>query len=242
MDPLMLAYLTLAMLVLYFVFGLLVTCKLRHIPPVGNSALPFLCWLGVLRSVVHATEILQESYEKFYHTNGVLKHVTLTNWRVLIIRRRFIEEDRKEADDELSFDESVNETLQVDYTLGRASITTRTTSRSSATSSCAASQLSSPSSWTKWWLLLRRADEISTAVGRCTRRTLAVYVDVTSRTYTPPQQIEQLYMLPPAQIATERLLSDGTPEGHAHRSARPCDSPRPRRLRSPVRLLPVPLL
>ncbi|THH31099.1 hypothetical protein EUX98_g3096 [Antrodiella citrinella] len=62
--------------------------------------------------------MLQEGYDKY--KGGAFKVPQLFRWEVIVTGPKLIEELRKAGDDELSFDEAVADSLQVDYTLGPA--------------------------------------------------------------------------------------------------------------------------
>ncbi|KAH9929231.1 cytochrome P450 [Fomitopsis serialis] len=92
--------------------------SLAHIPTVGGPSFPILSSLGAFRYLFHAPEVLEEGYVK--HKDGFFKHAEIgrMRWNVVVCSPEHIDELRKAADDQLSFQEATNESLQVDYTLG----------------------------------------------------------------------------------------------------------------------------
>ncbi|OCH88082.1 cytochrome P450 [Obba rivulosa] len=92
--------------------------KLSDIPTVGGPSLPILCFAGAWRFLKDGPGIIQEGYDKY--KGGSFKFYTPGGWHVMITGPKLLEELRKAPDDQLSFDEATNITLQIPYTLGSA--------------------------------------------------------------------------------------------------------------------------
>ncbi|KZT64524.1 cytochrome P450 [Daedalea quercina L-15889] len=93
--------------------------SLAHIPTVGGSSFPILSLIGAIRYLFHAPAVLEEGYAK--HRDGFFKHAHIGDgggWHVVVCKPEYIDELRKASDEQLSFQEATNDSLQVDYTLG----------------------------------------------------------------------------------------------------------------------------
>ncbi|KAI0731494.1 cytochrome P450 [Fomitopsis betulina] len=97
--------------------------SLAHIPTVGGSSMPILSYIGAVRYLFHAPDILEEGYAK--HRDGFFKHASGTDkdWSVVVCSMEGIDELRKAPDEYLSFAEATSDSLQVNYTLGPAVMT-----------------------------------------------------------------------------------------------------------------------
>lgn len=89
--------------------------KLRHVPSVGPSA-PLLSYYGALQFFKRAPDVLHNGYQKY--RGHVFKIPLMTGWVVAVSGRDRVEELRKASDDVVSFQEAVNEMVQIKYTLG----------------------------------------------------------------------------------------------------------------------------
>ena len=87
---------------------------LSKIPAVGPTA-PLLSYLGALRMLKDAREVIMEGYNKY---GGKPFKVALANHWEVILGPQYVDELRKQPDDVFSFEESVNDSIQVEYTLG----------------------------------------------------------------------------------------------------------------------------
>ncbi|THU87417.1 cytochrome P450 [Dendrothele bispora CBS 962.96] len=91
--------------------------KLDAIPTVGSNGFWSSLWAGIYY-IKHAREVVQEGYDKYY---GRAFKVRLPDrWTVVATGPTMINDIKKAPDDMLSFDEAVNESLQIDYTIGKA--------------------------------------------------------------------------------------------------------------------------
>ncbi|CCM05809.1 uncharacterized protein FIBRA_08043 [Fibroporia radiculosa] len=102
---------------LYFLLRL-PSSQLGHIPTVGGPSTPLFSYLGSFRFFVRGVSILQEGYTK--HKGHLFKYNDWYSWTVAVTTAQQIDEVRKAPDDVLSFLETGLETVQGDYTLGRA--------------------------------------------------------------------------------------------------------------------------
>ncbi|KAJ3559201.1 hypothetical protein NM688_g483 [Phlebia brevispora] len=91
--------------------------KFKGVPSIGYENY-FLSWLTGFRLLTHANEMMQEGYDKYKGRS--FKIPELDRWRLMITGRAQIEELRRAPDEVFSFDEATNESLQTEYTLGRA--------------------------------------------------------------------------------------------------------------------------
>ncbi|KZT08277.1 cytochrome P450 [Laetiporus sulphureus 93-53] len=87
-----------------------------YIPAVGGSSLPILSWYGSFRAFKHASEMIQEGYDKY--KGGIFKYPELAFWRVVVTSPREIEEVCRAPESVLSFAEAANSSVQIEYTLG----------------------------------------------------------------------------------------------------------------------------
>ncbi|KAF9000036.1 cytochrome P450 [Hymenopellis radicata] len=91
------------------------TRKLQHIPTYG-SQIPLLSHWNGFRSLGRAKDILKDGCSVY--KDQPFKVALPDGWRVVITNPELVEELRKAPEDTLSFDEAVNESLQIAYTLG----------------------------------------------------------------------------------------------------------------------------
>ncbi|OBZ73466.1 Ent-kaurene oxidase [Grifola frondosa] len=89
--------------------------KLSHIPTIGPSA-PLLSYYGVYKFLFHGPDMIREGYTKY--KGGAFKIAELNGWHVIVSGPSLSDELRKAGDDQLSFEEAVNTSLQIQYTLG----------------------------------------------------------------------------------------------------------------------------
>ncbi|KAI0640041.1 cytochrome P450 [Trametes polyzona] len=92
------------------------TDPLRSIPTVGGYSFPFLSALSSIYVMINSKRIFQEGYKKYY--GSVFKVPLLDQWVVVVSGPKMVDELRRRPDDELSFTESVADSMQIRYTLG----------------------------------------------------------------------------------------------------------------------------
>ncbi|KAH9897770.1 cytochrome P450 [Cubamyces lactineus] len=92
------------------------TDPLKSIPAVGGSSLPLLSFIGAINFLVNSKRLLQEGYKKYY--GSVFKVPLLEEWVLVVSGSKMVEELRKRPDDELSFSEGVEDSMQIRYTFG----------------------------------------------------------------------------------------------------------------------------
>ncbi|ESK84204.1 cytochrome p450 [Moniliophthora roreri MCA 2997] len=88
--------------------------KLRNIPSVGGDGFVS-SYITASRFFGHARELISEGYEKYQ--GRVFKIPRLTGWDIIVTSPQLIDELRKAPDEYLSFDEAMNEAMQVKHTL-----------------------------------------------------------------------------------------------------------------------------
>ncbi|KAH8092525.1 cytochrome P450 [Cristinia sonorae] len=86
-----------------------------HIPAIGHTA-PLLSLISSFHYLLNARDMVQQGYDKY--KGRAFKVPELFRWMIIVTGPQLIEELRKAPDDQLSFDEAVSDSLQVDYTLG----------------------------------------------------------------------------------------------------------------------------
>ncbi|EPS94649.1 hypothetical protein FOMPIDRAFT_1169461 [Fomitopsis schrenkii] len=125
MDPSVVASALAGLAALYVVANYLWPSKrsLAHIPTIGGSSLPILSYIGAVRYLLHAPDILEEGYGKY--RDGFFKHASTTEmgWNIVVCSTEGIDELRRAPDEYLSFAEATTDALQVNYTLGPAIMT-----------------------------------------------------------------------------------------------------------------------
>jgi len=87
------------------------------------NAIPTIGYSGVLTSYITALKwiksggkLVEEGYDRY--PNGVFKIATMSKWLLFGTGKQFLDELRKAPDEVLSFQEAVNESTQIKYTLG----------------------------------------------------------------------------------------------------------------------------
>ncbi|KAK7446289.1 hypothetical protein VKT23_014495 [Stygiomarasmius scandens] len=91
--------------------------KLEGIPTVGSNGFWSSLWGGV-HYVKHAREVVKEGYDKYH---GRLFKVRIPDrWAIIATGPDLLNDIKKAPDDVLSFDEAINESLQIDHTLGKS--------------------------------------------------------------------------------------------------------------------------
>jgi cytochrome P450 len=89
--------------------------NLSHIPTIGPAGI-LTSYIGALRFVVGANEMIREGYRKY--KGSAFKVACLHQWLVIVTGPQAVEELRQAAEDELSFLESMEDTLAISYTMG----------------------------------------------------------------------------------------------------------------------------
>ncbi|CAL1693826.1 unnamed protein product [Somion occarium] len=89
--------------------------NLYDIPTIGPSV-PFLSYIGAIRLLSHAKDMLQEGYQK--HKGGIFKIAMLDRWLVVVSGPKLVEELRKLPDEQVSFLEAAQDLVQMKYTFG----------------------------------------------------------------------------------------------------------------------------
>ncbi|KAF8075266.1 cytochrome P450 [Lyophyllum atratum] len=89
--------------------------KLDHIPAVGFQS-QILSFIGGFEFIFNTRNLVQRGCDKYGH--GIFKIPNLGKWLVVVNGNKYIEDIRKAPEDVLSFHDSVEEQLQVPYTLG----------------------------------------------------------------------------------------------------------------------------
>ncbi|KAF8887383.1 cytochrome P450 [Infundibulicybe gibba] len=97
----------------------LTSLQLAHIPTIG-SPYPILSLIGTFRFIFNARGMLQKGYDQH---KPIFKVPRLNHWVVVLADQKMIDEFRRAPDDApyynvLSFQDAVNELLQIDHTLG----------------------------------------------------------------------------------------------------------------------------
>ncbi|KAF9016048.1 cytochrome P450 [Hymenopellis radicata] len=93
------------------------TRRLRHIPTYGFS-LPLLSHWDSLRFLARAEDMIRRAHAVY--GDRPFKIALPDRWEVVITKTEHIEDLRKAPDDVLSFHDSVQESLQITYTMGPA--------------------------------------------------------------------------------------------------------------------------
>ncbi|PIL31339.1 cytochrome P450 [Ganoderma sinense ZZ0214-1] len=92
------------------------TNPLNPIPTVGGSGAPGLAILTALNFWRNGKELLEEGYQKYYGTS--FKVAFLDKWLVVVSGAEMLDELRRRPDEEVSFLEGAEETVQMRYTVG----------------------------------------------------------------------------------------------------------------------------
>ncbi|ESK83170.1 cytochrome p450 [Moniliophthora roreri MCA 2997] len=92
--------------------------KLDAIPSVGTTGI-FSFVTDQFKFLLNARDIVQEGYEK-YHGRPFKFRRLLNGWSVVLTSPNLIDEMRKAPDDVLSFQEALQDILQIEYTLGKS--------------------------------------------------------------------------------------------------------------------------
>ncbi|TFK66593.1 cytochrome P450 [Pluteus cervinus] len=93
-----------------------VRSPINRIPTIGPSGV-FASYYGALKALWSSNEMIQEGYEKYY--GGTFKIPMMDRWSVVVSGPELYDEFRRRPDDELSFHEATNETLQMEFTFGK---------------------------------------------------------------------------------------------------------------------------
>ncbi|KJA23965.1 hypothetical protein HYPSUDRAFT_39491 [Hypholoma sublateritium FD-334 SS-4] len=91
------------------------TRKLQHVPTLGHQA-PFLSVISAIYFVLNGQKTIAAGLKKW--PNSVFKVSDITNWLLLTGNPKIVEEIRKAPENVLSSMIAIDESLQVNYTLG----------------------------------------------------------------------------------------------------------------------------
>ncbi|KAK7049973.1 hypothetical protein VNI00_005404 [Paramarasmius palmivorus] len=91
--------------------------KLDSIPTITTTGI-FSFITGPVKFLFNARDMVQKGYEKYH--GGIFKIRMLNRWSVVITTPKMIEDIRKAPDDVLSFQEALQDVLQIEYTLGKS--------------------------------------------------------------------------------------------------------------------------
>ncbi|RDX42959.1 cytochrome P450 [Lentinus brumalis] len=94
---------------------------LHAIPTLGGTSLPGLSYLTALHFMRNAKDIINEGYGRFY--NSAYKVALPDKWLVVVSGPKMIDELRRRPDEELSFLEGIEDTIQLKYTIGPEALT-----------------------------------------------------------------------------------------------------------------------
>ncbi|KZT39045.1 cytochrome P450 [Sistotremastrum suecicum HHB10207 ss-3] len=87
------------------------------VPAVGPTGI-LTSYLGAIRYFRKGDEVLQEGYDK-YSKGGIFKVPDFSKWTVIVSSSELLEELRKAPDDQLSFEDAMNDMLQLEWVMGR---------------------------------------------------------------------------------------------------------------------------
>ncbi|VDB84335.1 unnamed protein product [Peniophora sp. CBMAI 1063] len=106
---------------LYVVVQFLQDRRLREIPVVGYS-FPILNWITGAQFIFNARALIQEGYEK-YQSAGLFRIAVHDGWLIVVTSPQLVDQVCRAPEDTLLFEKAIQQTLQVDYTLGVESVT-----------------------------------------------------------------------------------------------------------------------
>ncbi|KAH9928846.1 cytochrome P450 [Fomitopsis serialis] len=89
---------------------------MSDIPTVGGPSLPIFSYIGAIRSLVDAANIIQDGYAKY--KNHCFKYAELGYWCVLVTSPAAVEELARAPEDVVSFSAAAIDLVQIPYTLG----------------------------------------------------------------------------------------------------------------------------
>ncbi|GJE92698.1 cytochrome P450 [Phanerochaete sordida] len=88
-----------------------------NVPAIGPTA-PLLSYWGAVRFMLWAQDMLEEGHVKY---SGRPFRIRIAHhWHYIVSTRQLVDELRRAREDELSFVAAATETLQIEYTLGKA--------------------------------------------------------------------------------------------------------------------------
>ncbi|KAI0713161.1 hypothetical protein C8T65DRAFT_161841 [Cerioporus squamosus] len=90
---------------------------LCHIPTVGGPSAPILSYWSTITFLLRSQALVKEGYQRFH--GSAFKVALVGQWMVIVNGPKMVDDLRKRPDDELSFLEGAEETLQTRFTLGR---------------------------------------------------------------------------------------------------------------------------
>ncbi|TBU62546.1 cytochrome P450 [Dichomitus squalens] len=92
------------------------THPLNSIPTVGGSSAPGLSILAAINFRRNGKELIEEGYRKYY--GSAFKVALIDQWLVIVSGPKMVDELRRRPDNELSFDEGVEDVVQMKYSIG----------------------------------------------------------------------------------------------------------------------------
>ncbi|CDO73010.1 hypothetical protein BN946_scf185007.g64 [Trametes cinnabarina] len=92
------------------------TDPLNSIPTVGGYSWPILSIFSAINFSLNSRRLLQEGYKKYY--GSVFKVPLLEQWILIVSGPKMVEELRRRPDEELSFAEGVEDSMQIRHTFG----------------------------------------------------------------------------------------------------------------------------
>ncbi|KAI0362845.1 cytochrome P450 [Pilatotrama ljubarskyi] len=105
-------------LVLYFIKWRL--DPLHAIPTVGGSSLPILSYIAARDFMHNGRKYLEEGYRKYH--GSAFKVPLLDRWMVVVSGPEMVHELRSRPDDELSFQEEINDAMQMRHIASRSAV------------------------------------------------------------------------------------------------------------------------
>ncbi|EPS93133.1 hypothetical protein FOMPIDRAFT_87229 [Fomitopsis schrenkii] len=90
--------------------------RIHAIPTVGGPSLPLLSYIGAVRSLTKAMDIIQEGYTKY--KGRCFKYAEFGHWCVVVTSPAAVEELARAPEDVLSFKDAAIDMMQLRYTWG----------------------------------------------------------------------------------------------------------------------------
>ncbi|OSD03318.1 cytochrome P450 [Trametes coccinea BRFM310] len=92
------------------------TDPLNSIPTVGGSSWPIFSLYSAIHFSLNSKKLLQEGYKKYY--GSVFKVPLIEQWVLIVSGPKMVDELRRRPDEELSFAEGVEDSMQIRHTFG----------------------------------------------------------------------------------------------------------------------------
>ncbi|EPS93542.1 hypothetical protein FOMPIDRAFT_93729 [Fomitopsis schrenkii] len=118
MSLLFSAYVSVVLGALYAIYAFFFDrpSRIHAIPTVGGPSLPLLSYIGAVRSLTKAMDIIQEGYTKY--KGRCFKYAEFGHWCVVVTSPAAVEELARAPEDVLSFKAAAIDLTQLRYTLG----------------------------------------------------------------------------------------------------------------------------